>query len=301
MATQAQTSPHLAAARKLLDEISAADGADPQVKATAAAAHATLVLAEQVAAVRLVMAAGAVENGKVPRASHPGASLRPRGSSRRPRASPRAPRAPARARRRARRASSRDRAVLARQCGAQQVLELDPVVPARLRGLHRLGEQGAQAAVSRTPGGAGSSASRHASSETPAVASAAAARRSPARRMPRTTCSGASAGAPSDFASAPAYSTARRTSGLGSTPEPRRRLERWRNRRCTAWRVTPSALAMLPKERPAVSARATCWRSNSSTSRRSFVSVFSAASGSGSSAASSASRQIVCPETDMRG
>jgi hypothetical protein len=66
MSTQAQPSKHLAAARQLLDDIAATDGADPQAKATAAAAHATLVLAEQVAAVRLVMAAGAVENGKVP-------------------------------------------------------------------------------------------------------------------------------------------------------------------------------------------------------------------------------------------
>jgi hypothetical protein len=63
MATQHQPSPHLATARELLEAIP--DAADPQVKATAAAAHATLVLAEQVAAVRLVMAAGAAENGRV--------------------------------------------------------------------------------------------------------------------------------------------------------------------------------------------------------------------------------------------
>jgi hypothetical protein len=63
MSTQpTQTSQHLTAARQLLDEI--ADDSSPHVKATAAAAHATLVLAEQVAAVRLVMAAGAAENGK---------------------------------------------------------------------------------------------------------------------------------------------------------------------------------------------------------------------------------------------
>ena len=61
--TQTQTSKHLASARELLDDISAADVADLQVKATAAAAHATLVLAEQVAGARLVMAAGAVQNG----------------------------------------------------------------------------------------------------------------------------------------------------------------------------------------------------------------------------------------------
>jgi hypothetical protein len=60
MATQAQTSHHLTAARQLLDDAMAGDSVDPQVKATAAAAHATLVLAEQVAAVRLVMAADAV-------------------------------------------------------------------------------------------------------------------------------------------------------------------------------------------------------------------------------------------------
>ena len=52
------TSPHLTAARQLLDEI--AEQADPQTKASAATAHAVLVLAEQVAAARLVMAADAV-------------------------------------------------------------------------------------------------------------------------------------------------------------------------------------------------------------------------------------------------
>ena len=65
MATQGQSSQHLAAARQLLDEVTASPGADAQAKATAAAAHATLVLAEQVAAVRLVMAAEAAQNGKV--------------------------------------------------------------------------------------------------------------------------------------------------------------------------------------------------------------------------------------------
>jgi hypothetical protein len=65
MATQTQPSPHLATARALLDEIAATGGDDPQVKATAAAAHATLVLAEQLAAVRLVLAASAAQNGKV--------------------------------------------------------------------------------------------------------------------------------------------------------------------------------------------------------------------------------------------
>jgi hypothetical protein len=69
MATQAQPSPHLATARKLLDEVTASAADDPQVKATAAAAHATLVLAEQVAAVRLVIAAQAAANGRVPAAA----------------------------------------------------------------------------------------------------------------------------------------------------------------------------------------------------------------------------------------
>jgi hypothetical protein len=69
MATQGQMSPHLAAARQLLDDIPAGNGADPQVKAAAAAAHATLVLAEQVAAVRLVLAADAAQNGHAPVAS----------------------------------------------------------------------------------------------------------------------------------------------------------------------------------------------------------------------------------------
>ena len=60
MATETHNqSPHLAAARELLDELGAVtlspDG-DPQTKATAAAAHAILVLAEQVAAARLQMA-----------------------------------------------------------------------------------------------------------------------------------------------------------------------------------------------------------------------------------------------------
>ena len=59
MATKAESSSkHLAAARALLDEIEGES--DPQVKATAAAAHATLVLAEQVAVARLVMATDAV-------------------------------------------------------------------------------------------------------------------------------------------------------------------------------------------------------------------------------------------------
>jgi len=63
MATQTQTTQHLAVARQLLDDVTDDAAADPQVKATAAVAHATLVLAEQVAAVRLVMAADAAGNG----------------------------------------------------------------------------------------------------------------------------------------------------------------------------------------------------------------------------------------------
>ena len=59
MASQAESSSkHLGAARSLLDQL---DGeSDPQVKATAAVAHATLVLAEQVAVARVVMATDAV-------------------------------------------------------------------------------------------------------------------------------------------------------------------------------------------------------------------------------------------------
>jgi hypothetical protein len=61
----------------------------------------------------------------------------------------------------------------------------------------------------------------------------------------------------------------------------------------------PSATrATSPKERPPVSARATCWRSNSARSSRIRVSVSSAASGSPAAAASPASAQIRCPETD---
>ena len=59
MATKAESSSkHLSAARALLDQIEGES--DPQVKATAAVAHATLVLAEQVAVARVVMATDAV-------------------------------------------------------------------------------------------------------------------------------------------------------------------------------------------------------------------------------------------------
>jgi hypothetical protein len=63
MATQAQSSSqHLAAARALLDDLEGlthGPGGDPQTKATAAAAHAILVLAEQVAVARVLMASDA--------------------------------------------------------------------------------------------------------------------------------------------------------------------------------------------------------------------------------------------------
>jgi hypothetical protein len=64
MATQGQSSSqHLAAARELLGELEAVTKrpeGDPQTKATAATAHAVLVLAEQVAVVRVLLAGDAV-------------------------------------------------------------------------------------------------------------------------------------------------------------------------------------------------------------------------------------------------
>jgi hypothetical protein len=63
-ATQPQSSSqHLTAARKLLDELEVASegpAGDPQTKAATAVAHATLVLAEQVAAVRVLLVGEAV-------------------------------------------------------------------------------------------------------------------------------------------------------------------------------------------------------------------------------------------------
>jgi hypothetical protein len=64
-------SPHLAAARDLLgnlEGITRSPGTDPQVRATAAAAHAILVLAEQVAVVRVLMTSQAAKsaNGNAP-------------------------------------------------------------------------------------------------------------------------------------------------------------------------------------------------------------------------------------------
>ena len=63
--TQAEkSSRHLGAARELLEDlegITSGPGGDPQVKAAAAQAHATLVLAEQVAVVRVLMASEAMQ------------------------------------------------------------------------------------------------------------------------------------------------------------------------------------------------------------------------------------------------
>ena len=60
-ATQHRTSQHLDNARRLLDELSTDATADAQTRATEAVAHSLLVLAEQVAAARLIMAADAAE------------------------------------------------------------------------------------------------------------------------------------------------------------------------------------------------------------------------------------------------
>jgi hypothetical protein len=61
MATQQNTSRHLTEARRLLDEL-AGEADEPQVKAATAIAHSILVLAEQVAASRLILAAEATED-----------------------------------------------------------------------------------------------------------------------------------------------------------------------------------------------------------------------------------------------
>ena len=62
---QAQAgSKHLAAARELLDDLAGLTSGphgDAQVKATAAVAHSMLVLAEQVAVVRVLMASEAAQ------------------------------------------------------------------------------------------------------------------------------------------------------------------------------------------------------------------------------------------------
>ena len=68
MATQAEaSSQHLASARELLGQLEAftqTPQGDPQTKATAAVAHAVLVLAEQVAVARVLMAGDALEKRK---------------------------------------------------------------------------------------------------------------------------------------------------------------------------------------------------------------------------------------------
>jgi hypothetical protein len=64
MPSNGQSSHHLAEARRLLEELKPeTDGpaADAQTKATVAATHAILVLAEQVAVARVVMATDAAE------------------------------------------------------------------------------------------------------------------------------------------------------------------------------------------------------------------------------------------------
>jgi hypothetical protein len=77
MATQGQSSSqHLTAARELLDQLKAVTegaGGDPQTKATAAAAHAILVLAEQVAVIRVLLAGDAASKraGTPPREGTP--------------------------------------------------------------------------------------------------------------------------------------------------------------------------------------------------------------------------------------
>lgn len=64
MTTEAQPSDlHLSAARKLLDELKAVTegpNGDAQTKAMTAAAHAILVLAEQVAVIRVLLVGDAV-------------------------------------------------------------------------------------------------------------------------------------------------------------------------------------------------------------------------------------------------
>ena len=65
MATQAESSSqHLASARELLTElepVTRGPGGDAHAKATAAVAHSILVLAEQVAVARVLMASDAMQ------------------------------------------------------------------------------------------------------------------------------------------------------------------------------------------------------------------------------------------------
>jgi hypothetical protein len=61
MTTTTETSSsHLADARDLLEEVEQSQDGDPRTKATAAVAHSILVLAEQVAAARVMMVSDAV-------------------------------------------------------------------------------------------------------------------------------------------------------------------------------------------------------------------------------------------------
>ena len=62
MPSQQSSSQHLASARQLLDEVATNGVIDAQTKATAAVAHSILVLAEQVAVARVVMATDAAES-----------------------------------------------------------------------------------------------------------------------------------------------------------------------------------------------------------------------------------------------
>lgn len=70
MTTESKTdmkSQHLESARELLTNLEGmtrSPGADPQVQATTAIAQSILVLAEQVALVRVLMAADLARNGK---------------------------------------------------------------------------------------------------------------------------------------------------------------------------------------------------------------------------------------------
>ena len=57
--TQQSSSPHLESARRLLDELSSDVTANADTRAAEAVAHSILVLAEQVAAARLILAADA--------------------------------------------------------------------------------------------------------------------------------------------------------------------------------------------------------------------------------------------------
>ena len=207
METQRATSPHLTAARRLLDDIG--EATDPQVKASAANAHAVLVLAEQVAAARLVLAADAV-NGQQQEARRElaiaQASTQSAGTASRP-------------------ATTRSGVTPSRVCGssmrrqrrAQHVRDLDALRALPRRVAHRVGEDGAKDVGGRARRRGRARRGARGVELDPRLASARAAHRSsPPRRIPSTTCSGPSAGACSARASACAYSKASRTSGVGT-------------------------------------------------------------------------------------